>query len=98
MRTQKFTTTDSNLRKSNKYMCDYQVVSRRQIEFGIFIRNYRRAYNLSQAEFAKLCSIYGNKRITSASISNWENFTDVPTVKNMNIVLDTMHIELKDLD
>lgn len=85
-------------KKQNRYMTDFQVISRRQIEFGIYIRNYRRVYQLSQSEFADLCSVYGKKKITQASIYQWENFIYVPSEENMSIVLKTMHVELKDLD
>ena len=73
-------------------MRDYMTVSRRQIEFGVCIRNYRRVNNLSQADFAELCSILGKKNITCATISTWENFTRAPSEKNMNIALSVMHI------
>ena len=73
-------------------MNDFAIMSRRQVEFGIYIRNYRRVYNLSQAEFAKLCSLYGKKKITPQSVGFWENFSRVPSEENMNIALNVMHI------
>lgn len=95
--------TSLNPKRCNPHMQDFQIISRRQIEFGIYIRNYRRIHELSQTQFAKIASYYlgdtdGDDLIQQANISSWENFKVVPCERYMNAVLAAMNIELDDLD
>ena len=88
-------------RKSvNEYMTDFQVLSRRQVELAIQIRAYRAKYNLSQDQFAKIATAYGQPTHTKfayAEISNYENYRTIPTEKKLNALLLTLHITLEDL-
>lgn len=88
-------------RKSvNKHMTDYQILSRRQVELAIHIRAYRAKYNLSQDQFAKIATVYGQPmriKFAQEEISCYENYQTIPTEKKMNALLMTLHITLEDL-
>jgi len=79
-------------------MEDFQVLSRRQIEFGIWIRNYRRAHELSLDQFARIIGQYAGTTPTAWSVNRWETFQAIPSEKYMKAVLAAIQITINDLD
>ena len=79
----------------NDLFNDTIVVSRKQVELAIYLRNYRRMHELSQVEMAGLCSIYAEPyhvKITSQEISDFENYRKKPSRKKFQILLNTMDL------
>lgn len=84
------------MKKSNPTFDDFIVVSRKQVELAIYIRQYRRIHQLSQAEMAKLCSLYGkphNVSFTGADISYYENYKHIPTSHKFQVLMNTMDLD-----
>ena len=88
-------------RKSvNEHMTDFQILSRRQVELAIQIRAYRAKYNLSQNQFAKIATVYGqpiHTKFAQKEIGRYENYQTIPTEKKLHALLMTLHITLEDL-
>ncbi len=83
-------------RHGNRYMTDFQVLSRRQVEFGIFLRSYRRINNLSLKQLANIATLRGI-RVSEMDISKYELFKAVPSERKMNVLLQIMNITIDDL-
>ena len=84
----------------NIYFDDYIYVSRKLIGLGTCITNFRRLNDLSQKEFAEICTEYGkntNVKFTVMEINRYENYKTVPTQKKFQVLLKTMHITEKDI-
>ena len=84
----------------NKYMMDFQVLSRKQVEFGIQIIAYRNAHNLSQQQFASIASVYGRPyriKVSQADVSSFELFKRIPSEKKMFAILSAMNLDIEDL-
>ena len=89
--------TYKTAKAKNPDMVDFQIMSRRQVEFAICIRLYRQKHELSLQQFANIASKYGVK-ISNADISCYERYVRVPLKKKMETILKAMHLELNDLD
>lgn len=71
------------------------VVSPKQIELAIYIRQFRRIHNFSQEEMAALCTKYGESsgvKIHWTEISNYENYKHIPTPPKFKVLMNTMDI------
>ena len=89
-----------NPKNRNEHMMDFQVVSRRQVELAINMREYRKEHDLSQVQFAKIATIYGvyqKVKFTHWEISKYENFKTIPSEKKMFVLLAAMGMDLEDL-
>ena len=81
--------------KINPTFDDFVVVSRKQVELAIFIRQYRRINHLSQHEMAEICSIIGAKhniKFLTSEISNYENYKTIPRPYKFQILMQIMDI------
>lgn len=82
-------------RKVDPIFDNFMMVSPKQIELAIFIRQYRRIHELSQAEMAKICTLYGEPsgiKFTNFDISVYENCKTVPTTPKFQVLMNTMNI------
>lgn len=81
--------------KVNPVFDEFFMVSPKQIELAIYIRQYRRIHQLSQTEMAKVCSLYGEPfgiKFTNFDISVYENCKHIPTPSKFQILMNTMDI------
>ena len=75
---------------------DFVVVSRKQVELAIYIRQFRRMHNLSQEQMARICSAHGRSRKISFSgvdISNYENYKHIPTPPKFQTLMSAMDLD-----
>ena len=88
-------------RKGSKYLDDFQVVSRKQVELAIWIRSYRRCHEISLQTMANLATIKGrsqNVRFNAGEIGKYENYRRIPSTRKLNVLLDVIGITLEDLN
>lgn len=88
-------------RTKNRYMSDFQIVSRRQVELAMCLREYRRRNNISQNDFVEIANIYSrpyNVKFTNYDISVYERYLVIPGEKKMNVLLAILGIQIEDLD
>ena len=81
--------------KQNPFFDDFQMRSMKLIRLSICIQNYRRYYNLSQAQMARICTLYGkpdNIKFTQTEIAKYENCKTVPTSPKFQILMNTLNI------
>lgn len=74
---------------------EFIVVSPKQVELAIYIRQFRKIHNLSQKEMAELCSLYGkdnNISFKSCEIWFYENYKRIPTKPKFQVLMNTMDI------
>lgn len=82
--------------KINPTFNDFIVVSRKQIELAIYIRQFRRIHNFSQQQMAELCTMYGKSagiKFNFTEISKYENYKTIPTPPKFQILMNAMNID-----
>ena len=82
-------------RKVDPTFDNFIMVSPKQIELAIFIRQYRRIHELSQADMARICTFYGEPfgvKFTNVDISAYENYKSIPTTPKFQVLMNTMDI------
>ena len=85
----------------NPMFSDMQMISKKQIELVFKIREYRFTHNLSQMQFAKIATVYGQPhkvKFTNYDISVYERFLHAPSLKKMYILLNMLGITFEDLE
>ena len=81
--------------KINPVFDNFIMVSPKQIELAIYIRQFRRIHQLSQQQMADLCSLYGepyNVKFTNFNISVYENCRQIPRPVKFQVLLNTMDL------
>ena len=76
---------------------DFVVVSRKQVELAILVRQFRRIHNLSQKEMANICSLYGKPRnviFSQTDICKYENYKTIPTPPKFTTLMNAMDTSL----
>lgn len=82
--------------KVNPTFDNFVLLSPKQVEFAIYIRQFRRIHELSQREMATLCNHYGkshNVKISAMDISNYENYKNIPTPPKFSTIMNTMDLD-----
>ena len=81
--------------KVNPIFDNFRMISPKQVELAIYIRQYRRIHELSQRDMAQLCTLYGkphNVRFSQNDINNYENYKNIPTPSKFAALMNTMDI------
>ena len=92
--------TIAQKKRHNPLLSDIQLISPKQIELVYKIREYRMEHSLTQSQFAKIATIYGNPfkiKFENCEISNYERFKATPSLKKMCIILKILGVEYDDL-
>jgi transcriptional regulator with XRE-family HTH domain len=79
----------------NPVFDNFVMLSPKQVELAIYIRQYRRIHELSQRDMAKVCSLYGEKKgikFAQTEIACYENYKTIPTPAKFEILMNTMNI------
>lgn len=80
----------------NPVFNDFMHISPKQVIFSMYIKNYRSRHNFSQAQMAKVCSLYGEPEgisFTIMEISHYENYKTIPTPAKFQVIMKTMDID-----
>lgn len=88
-------------RTKNPHMIDFQMFSRRQIEFGINLRRYRETHEMSTTDLAFRCSCFGKPfkvKVSNFDISCYERFQQIPSEKKMKVIMMAIGITMEDLN
>ena len=83
-------------KKVNPIFDNFQVLSPKQVTFSCYMKMYRKKYNLSQAEMAEICSLYGephNIKFDFTEISRYENMKTIPTPHKFEVLMNVMNID-----
>ena len=68
-------------------------VTKRQIDFAIGMNEYRRKHNLSQAEMANICTLFGVSRgvkFAQTEISAYETLRTAPRPVKFQVLTDVI--------
>jgi len=79
----------------NPVFDNFRMISPKQVELAIYIRQYRKIHELSQCDMARICSIYGEPfgiKFIQQEIDRYENYKTVPTKAKFQVLMNTMDI------
>jgi hypothetical protein len=82
--------------KTNPTFDDFIVVSRKQVELAIYIRQFRRIHQFSQQEMASLCTKFGEPsgiKFHWTEISCYENYKTIPRQNKFQILMNVMDLD-----
>ncbi len=84
-------------RKVNPIFDNFQVLSPKQVTFACYMKMYRKKYNLSQAEMAEICSLYGEPhkiKFAMSEISGYETMKTIPTMPKFQVLMNVLGINV----
>ena len=73
----------------------FQLVSDKQIELALSLNGYRKKFNLSQKDMAKICSLYGASQkiaFSAEQISSYETMKTAPRIAKYQVLCNVLNI------
>ena len=78
-----------------KFWGKFQYVSNKQIDLAFAMYEYRRRFNMSQNELARICNLYGAMKkikFTGSQIGTYERMETAPRADKYLVLCNVLHI------
>ena len=79
----------------SKFWGEFQMISNKQVELSVALNAFRRKYNMSQAELAHICTLYGEPhkiKFIQTEISRYERMATAPRAAKYQVLCNVLNI------
>lgn len=80
----------------NPVFDNFQMLSPKQVTLACYLKMYRRKYNISQKEAARIFTKYGQPhdvRFAQTEIAKYETYKTIPKPNKLNVLMNALDID-----